>query len=339
MAPDTAGDARRAAGPGNEPQAHLGQRGREVGRAATRAAKAGSSTPEPAHGPWTRATRRGPRASIDRPMLAASRTMWAAAGSVKVPNSSRSPPLQKLGPSPRSTISSGSGRRRRAPVPRAARRAWPGSARCGRGGRLSTSSRRSPVADHLDRRSRFGSGRPRRAAGPPRAGTRPRPAAPSRRPTPPPGPGPATVAWRRHRASVVAATGLRSTTARMSSTDATPSRAPRRPARGLPRRVRSTATTTQGSEASRFDHRGVGARSVGRGEHHETVGSESDSAAKGERTSAASSPSEVWRMRMWRRYRRRGALSRCERWQDRAVDRARGQSREPRPGRPAAPWP
>ena len=33
-------------------------------------------------------------------------------------------------------------------------------------------------------------------------------------------------------------------------------------------------------------------------------GSESDSAPKGERTSAASSPSEVWRTRMSRRYRR-----------------------------------
>ena len=67
----------------------------------TRWAKAGSSTPEPAQGPWTWTTMRGPSASIERPMLAANRTRWAEAGSVKLPNSSRSPPLQKLGPSPR----------------------------------------------------------------------------------------------------------------------------------------------------------------------------------------------------------------------------------------------
>ena len=34
-------------------------------------------------------------------MLAASRTRWAEAGLLKLPNSSRSPPLRKPGPSPR----------------------------------------------------------------------------------------------------------------------------------------------------------------------------------------------------------------------------------------------
>ena len=61
----------------------------------------GSSTPEPRQAPCTWAVTRSATASMARPALCRIRTRCAVAGSGREPNSSRSPPAQNAGPSPR----------------------------------------------------------------------------------------------------------------------------------------------------------------------------------------------------------------------------------------------
>ena len=99
----------RTPAPGTKPMATSGSRNVASERATTVDANAGSSTPAPTHGPWTKACTLGARRARWMPALRVVRTTWAAAGSAAVPNSSRSPPLQNAGPSPLSTTRSTDG--------------------------------------------------------------------------------------------------------------------------------------------------------------------------------------------------------------------------------------
>ncbi len=59
--------------------------------------------PEPTVEPWMWTVVRSATSASTRPALRCSRTRCAVAGSGRVPNSSRSPPLQKESPAPRRT--------------------------------------------------------------------------------------------------------------------------------------------------------------------------------------------------------------------------------------------
>ena len=113
------------------------------------------------------------------------------------------------------------------------------------------------------------------------------------------------VACRRHSAREVADTGLCSTAPTISSTDATPSSAVVSASGGRSPGGRPTATTTHGNEARRSTTPRSARESSAVVMTTTPSGSESVSAAKGEHTSAASSPSDVERTRMPRPYRRR----------------------------------
>ena len=329
--------------PGMRPRPISGRAAVKSLRAETRAAKAGSSTPEPAHGPWTRASRRGPRAAIDRPMLVASRTMWAAAGSLKVPNSSRSPPLQKLGPSPRSTMSvsessaAASARPSRSPSRRdrlSALRTW---------GRLSTSSRRSPWRITLTAGPGSGRDVPRRTARPPCLELRPGlqhgiggglghqgPA--QRRCAPGAGTGPAW--WRRW--------GCARPRPRCRRPTPRPPRAPHRPAPGRPRPSGPPLPPGRGGRRGASTTAASALASVGRREHRR--GRQDPRATRPQRASARAPPARRLRCGECGCADATGERGGLSVWAVAGSSRGSGrsdgeQSRSARHGRPAAPWP
>ena len=87
--------------PGTRPSATSGSWKKAPGSATTRRQKAGSSAPAPTQAPCTRASTRSATRASSAAALRVERIACAVAGSGSVPNSSRSPPLQKLGPAPR----------------------------------------------------------------------------------------------------------------------------------------------------------------------------------------------------------------------------------------------
>ncbi len=86
--------------PGMSPMETSGNRIRVSGAATTRPAVAAISMPAPTQAPWTWAVVRDATGATAAATLREMRTRWAFTGSGAVPNSSRSPPLQKLGPRP-----------------------------------------------------------------------------------------------------------------------------------------------------------------------------------------------------------------------------------------------